>query len=191
MHMRMWINSYKRNLEDGHMLHVYDFLVRVPLIVRWPRVLPAGAVHHRMVRQPDILPTVLDLLGIDPERIGDIDGRSFKPLIEGAAWQPPPAFLSVSGLPADLEIRGVRTEEYKYTYGPENPELPEELYDLRTDPGETQNLAATEPKRCAELRGLTDGLLPLDGREHVEMMTMTADEQQIIERRLQALGYIE
>ncbi len=139
---------------------VHDFLTRVPLVLRWAGHLPAGAVHTRMVRQVDILPTLMDLVGIDREHLGPIEGRSFLPLIEGREWQPAPAFQSVSGVLEDLEVHGVRTEEFRYTYGPYNPDLPEELYDLRTDPHERRNLAAAQPDRCRLLRDLTDWLCP-------------------------------
>ncbi len=191
LHMRMWINSYKRNLDEGHILHVYDFLVRVPLVLHWPGHLPEGALLSRMVRQPDILPTILDLLGVERDELGDIDGRSFKPLIESRPWQPEPAFLSVSGTPADLEIRGVRTEDYKYTFGPENDELPQELYDLRADPSETHNLADQNPSLCAELRARANRFVPADGEAPVEELALTPDDQRRVEKHLQELGYIE
>jgi arylsulfatase A-like enzyme len=191
MHMRMWINSYKRNLDEGHIIHVYDFLVKVPLVLHWPGKLRAGAVHARMVRQPDILPTVLDLLEVPREEVGEIDGRSFLGLIEGGAWEPEPAYVSVSGTPADLEIRGVRTEDYKFTFGPENEELPLELYDLRADPGETRNLAAEEPELCAELRRLAERFVPAEGESPLEELSLTAEDQRRVEKHLQELGYLE
>ena len=52
MHMRMWINSYKRNIDDGHIIHVYDFLVKVPLILHWP-----GTPARRSHDPPDGSPT--------------------------------------------------------------------------------------------------------------------------------------
>ena len=191
MHMRLWINSYKQNFREGHMVHVYDFLVRIPLIIRMPGGAGGGVVRDRMIRQPDILPTVLDLIGVDPSECGDIDGRSCRPLIEGNGWVPAPAYLSVSGLPADLELRGVRTEEFKYTYGPENPALPEELYNLRDDPGETRNLAADDPQRCAELRQVAESMVPTQGHTQAELITFDADQQRRVEEHLQDLGYLE
>lgn len=191
MHMRMWTNSYKQNIAEGHMIHVYDFLVKVPLVLHWPDHLAPGVAHSRMVRQPDILPTVLDLLGVEREEYGRTDGRSFKALIDDASWEPEPAFVSVSGTPADLEIRGVRTEGYKYTFGPENDELPQELYDLRSDPGETQNLAAEHPQRCQELRAVANRFVPDDGESPLEEVALTAEDQRRVEKHLQELGYIE
>ena len=191
MHMRMWINSYKRNIDEGHIIHVYDFLVKVPLVLHWPGHLPTGAVYDRMVRQPDIFPTVLDLLGISHEDRNRIDGRSFKALIDGEPWNPEPAFVSVSGTPADLEIRGVRTEQYKYTFGPENEELPQELYNLRTDPGETINLAVEQPDTCRQLRELANGFIPAAGESPLEEQSLSAEDQRRVEKHLQELGYIE
>ncbi|MFQ5806912.1 MAG: sulfatase [Phycisphaerae bacterium] len=190
MHMRMWINSYKRNIHEGHIIHVYDFLVRVPLVLHWPGHLPEGAIRARMVRLPDIVPTILDLLGVAGHELGEIDGRSFKPLIENQPWEPEPAFLSVSGTPVDLEIRGVRTEDYKYTFGPENDELPQELYDLRADPGETRNLADQCPDLRTELRALANQFVPASGQSPLEELALTPDDQRRVEKQLQELGYI-
>jgi arylsulfatase A-like enzyme len=188
MHLRMWINSYRLNYEEGHMVHVYDYLVRVPLVIRWPQRLPPGS-HAAMVRQPDILPTLLDLLGIEFGEAAP-DGRSFRPLLEGRPFDPPPAFLSVSGCPLDLEIRGVRTATHKFTYGPYNDDLPQELYDLRADPGETCNLAGSQPERSAELRALADRLAGAAAAA-AEGIRVNAREQAAVESHLRALGYLE
>ncbi len=190
MHLRLWLNSYKHNLHEGHMLHVYDFLVRVPLVLRWRGRLPAGVVCPRMVRLVDVLPTVLDLLDIDPRAIDGLDGVSFRPLIENQPWQPQPAYLSVSGVPRDLELRGVRTEEHKYTYGPHNPELPEELYDLRRDPAEADNRADTDGELCRRLRQLANQFVPAQSRLATAPLTISPEEQARVERRLRELGYL-
>lgn len=190
MHMRMWINSYKANYEDGHMVHVYDYLVRVPLVLRWSGRLPAGTAFDAMVRQPDILPTILDLLGIETPALHGADGRSFRGLLEGGAYDPPPAFLSVSGCPKDIELRGVRTGRFKYTFGPENDELPQELYDLRADPGESCNLAAEQPERCGELRAMANAFVE-GPQQRPDEIELRADEQQEVAAHLRALGYIE
>ena len=143
-----------------------------------------------MVRQPDIFPTIFDLIGIEDDASRDVDGRSFAPLIHGQPWEPAPAFLSVSGTPADLEIRGVRTETHKLTFGPHNEELPAELYDLRHDPGETRNVFAAHPDLCARLRSLADSFIPAEGQSPLAEMELSAADRQRVEKHLQELGYL-
>jgi arylsulfatase A-like enzyme len=191
MHVRMWISNFKNNMHDGHGVHVYDCLVRVPLVIRWREKLPAGVVHDRMVRQPDFMPTILDLTGIPYDREKEIHGRSFAPLIRGEPWQPLPAYLSLTGVPPDIELRGVRTEAYKYSFGPHNPELPEELYDLSADPREQHNLASDQPGRCIELRVLANSFTEDADKDVGEMIDLTPEQQAQIEKQLKELGYIE
>jgi arylsulfatase A-like enzyme len=191
MQTRMLINSYRKNIEEGHIIHVYDYLVKVPLVMRWCGRLPSGISYQRMTRLPDILPTVLDLIGIEKEKVPPSDGKSFKHLIEGNSWKPNPAYLSVSGPLSELEIRGVRTEKFKYTYGPKNPELPDEFYNLLEDPDETKNLAKEEPEKCTQMRILAESLLPETGPQSVEKISVVQAQQQNIEGYLRELGYID
>jgi hypothetical protein len=191
MFTRLLINSCRNNFDEGHMLHVYDSLVRVPLVMRWKGRLPGGKTIPRMVRQPDILPTVLDLLG-SPVDIGkELDGRSLRPLIEGGAWNPRPAFLSTGGYLPQVEIHGVRTQSWKYTFGPHNEDLPEELYDLRKDPAETKNMAVARPEACARMRSMLE-TFPFP-KESPPCPAVIADweDQKKIERTLKDLGYLD
>lgn len=197
MHTRIFINSYKNHLHEGHALHVYDFLVKVPLIFYRPSHVPRGLTFPHMVRLPDILPTVLDMIGCDPKKINnmsaDIDGKTFMPLLKGEPWQPIPAYLSVTGIPADLEIHGIRTESFKYTYNPVNPGFPHELYNLREDPNEIHNIAEQEPGKCEELRQKIAGLVPGKNQapSPVTLTAMDTDEQIRLEKQLRGLGYID
>lgn len=197
MHTRIFINSYKNHVHEGHALHVYDFLVKVPLVFFWPPHVPCGVTFPHMVRLPDILPTVLDMIGCGPKKINnmtaDIDGKSFMPLLQGEPWHPIPAYLSVTGIPADLEIHGIRTKNFKYTYNPVNPGFPHELYNLREDPNETHNIAEKYPGRCEELQQQIAGLVPR--KTHTSSpLTLTAveaDEKIRTEKHLRGLGYID
>jgi arylsulfatase A-like enzyme len=191
MFTRLLINSCRQNYEEGHMLHVYDSLIKVPLVMRWKGRLPGGRTIPRMIRQPDILPTVLDMLGSPADRRKELDGRSFKPLLDGYAWKPKPAFLSTGGYLSQVEINGVRTEGWKYTCGPHNDELPEELYNLRKDPGETKNLAAERPTTCSRMRRILETFSfpkesPLDRRADAGGKHLAN-----IERNLKGLGYLD
>ena len=191
MQARMFINTYRKNLFEGHAIHVYDFLVRVPLVLHWKGRIPAGVVHGGIIRLIDVLPTVLDLIGADPSLWQNIDGRSYKPLIEGKLWEPSAAFVSVTGVPPDFLIHGVRTEHYKYTFGPKNPELPEELYDLRNDPGETLNLARMKRELCTKLRGLTERLIPAKATKNAERILLEKTREALIHKSLRDMGYMD
>jgi arylsulfatase A-like enzyme len=144
-----------------------------------------------MVRQVDIAATLLELLNIPAATDFSPDGRSFAPLIEGREWTGWPAYLSVTGQPRDLTLRGVRTEQYKFTYGSADSEVPHELYDLSADPRELHNLSAEQPERCAELQTLADGFLPVDGPRIRRLDDLTPREQREVETRLRELGYVE
>ena len=64
--------------EDTHGIFLYDSTIHVPLIVKLPRQSAAEKIVNAQVRTTDILPTVLDLLGVPPP--ARLDGESLKPL---------------------------------------------------------------------------------------------------------------
>lgn len=137
-------------------LMLYEEPTRVPFIVRWPGVVPAGAVDdERLVSGVDVLPTLCDYAGVEyPE----VTGISLKPLIEDPQ-APGRPFLVAELHPdtEDLEMQGrmLRDERYKYIAFSRGRD-PELLFDLREDPGETRNLVRdpalyTELERCRAL----------------------------------------
>jgi arylsulfatase A-like enzyme len=191
MQARMFINTYRKNLHEGHAIHVYDFLVKVPLVFHWTGRLPPGVVYEGVIKLIDVLPTVCDLIGVDPKHWHGIDGQSCKPQIEDRSKEASAAFVSVTGVPPDFLIHGVRTEKYKYTYGPKNPEFPEELYDLRSDPGEMLNLAGEERELCAELRQLTKSLIPDEDLKKAELITLGKTQEEQIHKSLRDMGYLD
>lgn len=131
----------------GHGRGLFDETVRTPLLLRWPRALPAGVRLPRLVGNIDLLPTLLELLGL-PEPPA-IDGRSFAlGLLEGEDWPRQSVFLEAAG-PADSlrerdtrwrnerKLRGVRSTGWKLIYDPMRNTR--RLFDLRLDPEERQD----------------------------------------------------
>ncbi len=122
-----------------HKTAFYEEACRVPLIVSWPGVTPAGAVDdvHLISNGLDLFPTLCDYAGIAPPE--DLQGMSFRPLAEGRtprSWR--------TYLPVESEIgRMVITGRYKYMLY-DRGENREQLIDLRRDPGEMRN-AARDP----------------------------------------------
>ncbi|PYR10084.1 MAG: hypothetical protein DMF99_12885 [Acidobacteria bacterium] len=132
--------------ESTHGLFAYDSTLRIPLIVAGPSMHPAASDAE--AAQSDVLPTVLDLLGIAmPARL---DGRSLVPAMRGAAggerlvyFEALDAYLTRSWAP----LTGVVADGWKYI------DLPEpELYDLVNDPGELHNRIDHERQRAEVLR---------------------------------------
>lgn len=190
MYLRIWSGMLRLHLLAGHVVHVYDFLVRVPLVLHWPGGQRGGVASDRMVRQVDIAVTLLDLLGIRPPGEFSPDGRPLRPLLDGREWSPSPAYLSVTGQPRDLTLRGVRTEQHKLTYGACDDHVPIELYDLRRDPAERTNLAAREPALVARLRSLAEDMVPPGGPRIRRLDPRPSREQVELEKRLRDLGYV-
>jgi arylsulfatase A-like enzyme len=113
--------------------------IRVPLAMRYPRLIKAGTVSDRMALNLDIAPTILELAGVKvPEQM---QGRSLIPLRKGSHvsnWRDDWLYEYYDDRYAPVS-RGVRTERYKlidYWQAPEEFEL----YDLQEDPGELRNL---------------------------------------------------
>jgi choline-sulfatase len=131
---------------------VYDDLIHVPLLIYYPKTLPKGKRIDTQVRTIDILPTVLDMLGISFS--GHIQGKSLLPLMLGKADFQETAFSETTpcgySCPKRLENnwrRAVRTNEWKLIaiYNDETKETRYELYHLKTDPGETTNVIDQYP----------------------------------------------
>jgi tetratricopeptide (TPR) repeat protein len=168
--------------ESTHGLFVYEAALRVPLIVAQP-----GALAARVVTEPvglvDVAATIADLAGATA--IGGSDGRTLRPLLNGSgsADEPPPAYAETYFPQFFMQwapLRAIEAGRWKYIEAPEP-----ELYDLEADPGESRNLAATDPSRVATLsRALTGMVGTGAGRQAVTPLTAEARE------RLASLGYL-
>jgi arylsulfatase A-like enzyme/Tfp pilus assembly protein PilF len=132
--------------EATHAVFIYESTVHVPLIVRYPRKLPAGKTYLGPVRLVDIMPTIVGLLGLEPS---PTQGTDLSAPFAGAA--PPPTFAQYSeSLHSEIEygmapLFGIRVDQWTYIRAPRP-----ELYDRAKDPGETLNLldpsaAASDP----------------------------------------------
>lgn len=119
---------------------MYEQMVRVPLMIRGPGIAARREAHHHAVNI-DLTPTLLDYAGAPAARI---HGVSLRPLLEGSRKfrHRRTVFAEYHGKQKWTEpIRMVRTEEWKYTRYRGGGF--EELYDLRSDPGEQFNLAGS------------------------------------------------
>ncbi|MEZ4729533.1 MAG: sulfatase [Caldilineaceae bacterium] len=132
---------------------MYEGGTREPLFVRWPGQIAPGAVCHTPVISPDFYPTLLEIAGIAPEHEGD--GVSLLPLLTGrgdlareAIFWHYPHYGNQGGTPGS----SVRAGDYKLIEFFEDGRL--ELYNLRSDLSETQNLASQAPEVTQRLHKL-------------------------------------
>ncbi len=136
---------------------VYEGGIRVPLIVRWPGVVQAGATSDAAVTTLDVAATLLDAAGVARPAEVVLDGSSLRNVLAGQAaaardlcWHYP-HYANQGGRPAGAIIAGdgSRPGTDKLVEHFEDGRL--ELFDLENDPGERHDLAAEQPARARAL----------------------------------------
>ncbi len=116
-------------------LNLYDTSVKIPFIAAQPGVLPEGVVSRDLLSHYEVLPTLLEYLGMENPEADDLPGRSFAPILRGEERT---GRDSVVVFDEYGPTRMIRTREWKYIH--RYPYGPHELYDLVNDPGEEVNL---------------------------------------------------
>ncbi len=122
----------------GHKKTLYDEVLRVPLVLRWPAAIPAGARVDGQVSLIDVAPTILDYCGLP--RGAAMWGRSLRGAIEGEL-EPRDVPLELTAIATGVYARGLRGEGFKVLHQPQRPPL---VYDLRRDPDEKVPLHGAE-----------------------------------------------
>lgn len=173
--------------ESTHSMLLYNSTLHVPLIIR----APDGATGRRVdapVALVDILPTVLELLGIEPPE--DIQGMSLAP------WMDPNREPDVSPVPRAIyaetlsprfsrnwsELRAMLLDGYKYIHGARP-----ELYNIERDPKELDDLVAKRPALVAEMTQELQGYMDDHAAAGVDS-AVRVDQETL--RRLMSLGYL-
>jgi arylsulfatase A-like enzyme len=170
---------------------LYQEQIRVPMIIRVPGW-PKGKVLSHLVRTVDIVPTILDVLAVQAPSA--LQGSSLKPLVDGESDSPRVAYAEAINLydlnawlvdarPDDGMLYSATDGRWKIIYRPNKPEK-SELYDLRADPHETENLYTRESHEAARLQ---TELMQFDG--FVTNPLGPSTDPDILER-LRSLGYI-
>ena len=136
-----------RRIDHGFTL--YDEQIHVPLVIKVPGRTDGRVVTDR-VSSIDVMPTVLALLDIRPSEAvaKQLRGTSLVPAMQGETAARD-SFSETDYREYTFKRSVVTPDGWKLIYTLETKGR--ELYDLKADPGETKNLAATEPKRADEL----------------------------------------
>ncbi|MCK4547570.1 MAG: sulfatase [Candidatus Eisenbacteria sp.] len=191
----------------GHTRDLYEEIVHVPLILRNPAMPEMPSHFHPPVELIDIMPTLLEMLGVSWDNSG-IDGASFMGALSGAAYSDTIAFSDMCMLPiADrtgqteafpddgikyYDIRSLRMGHWKLVRNMTEGNC--EIYNLRSDPGETVNLtgATVDPWfhfMEQELLRWIDAVENLALTENAAPDSFALDAE--TEERLRSLGYIQ
>lgn len=125
----------------GDKRSAYDESLRIPLLVRYPRLVAKGAVRDEMVLNLDLAPTLIDLAGAKVP--AEMQGRSWKPLLAGerAPWRESffYCYFFEANFPTTPTTTALRTQTAKLIKYPGRDDWTE-LFDLSADPYELKNL---------------------------------------------------
>lgn len=165
---------------------MYDHDLKVSLLVRAPG-LPHGIVVRGMVRSIDLVPSLLDLLGVEAKD-AEFDGQSWIPNVASDSVQNREAYSEDVFEPRGTGIvQAVRTESAKFirnlTQGTE------EYYDLEADPAEQRDIIREiDSEALVALRTkLNQYLFTETGSAKI----LSSSEKEAVDRRLRALGYVK
>jgi len=149
----------------GHKGQLYDGGIRVPWIVQWPGVTKPGSVCKKPVISTDFYPTILEMTGQDLRPKQHLDGVSLVPLLKGdpkfdrgaMIWHYPHYLPRHHAKPGSA----IRIGDWKLIQYYEDGR--QELYNLKRDIGESNNLAKRMPGKAAEMKARLDAMLKEHG----------------------------
>jgi arylsulfatase A-like enzyme/Tfp pilus assembly protein PilF len=175
--------------EHGETLHgffVYETTLAVPLIVRGPGI-TSGTRLDAAVGLVDLYRTVLDLTGVPLPAGARAGGRSLAPALRGGDEPIEQPLYAESLVPllhfGWSDLRVLREGRWKYIQAPRP-----ELFDLSSDPGETDNRAAAEPARASAFQAALGKVLD-EERRAASAGPSGAVPVELLEK-LGALGYV-
>ncbi len=171
--------------EGTHGYFVYDYALRVPLVVAAPFSELRAVRVESQVSMVDVFPTVLSLLGIDPEM--QVQGRSLLPAMFQSEEEQE-AYAYGESMTPSLRfgwsaLYCLRSSRYKLIEAPKP-----ELYDLVADPGETTNVYERHPAVAREMTEELERLMRETARNAPAPEAADLDKETL--ESLAALGYI-
>ena len=137
------LRGYKRDLYEGG--------IRVPMLARWPEKIKAGSVSNHVSAFWDFLPTCCELAGIETPQ--DIDGISILPTLLGQTQNQKKHEFLYWEFHEQGKKQAVRTGDWKgiRLNVAKDPDVPIELYNLKTDIAEEHNIAEKNPDIIAKM----------------------------------------
>jgi arylsulfatase A-like enzyme len=192
--------------EHGRMWHgqsVYGEMMHVPLVVRWPAGLEAGRVIDEPVQLVDVMPTLLDLSGLEHPK--SVQGQSLLPLLRpasngGGGWKRRPVILEkqpqgdTNEHPEATQSLAIIDGNWKLIHNkirpPDRPEY--ELYEFPKDRLDQKNVAADHPDVVQRLSKALSGWHTMATAARLKPDTETTKALSAEElQRLRSLGYVK
>lgn len=176
------VDDFLQRRALGHGFGLFEDVIRVPLLVMGPGVTQKEI--SQQVRHVDLFPTLTDLCGIDAPTL---DGRSLAPLMAGQPMPEQPAYMETLDaiLPDTERVHGIRTSEWKLVRSRRGTKLFE--MDGVQYAEERVDLMKSEPEVAARLGAELDQMLKGTVQREAPL---TSEEEAIVEKRLQDLGYL-
>ncbi len=187
----------------GHQFCLYDTLLRVPLIIRYPEMIPKGRIEQKYVQVSDLFFTLMDILDISMEGY-DVQKRSLlnpdyselifaeheSPRIALSALEKRSPDFSIANL--DQELKCIYSEGKKYIL---NTKKEDELYDLIQDLSEENNLARKYPQESEKLLHLLKKRISVmkemsEKRTEISEVISREKLEEDTRNKLRDLGYI-
>lgn len=176
--------AFGEKVETGHGVFLYDGTLRVPMIFWAEGHLPRGLVVKPRVRLIDIVPSILDMLGLPLS--GEIQGTSLLPYISGREKRSLDSYVETY-FPREnygwSELVGLVDGDWKYIQAPKP-----ELYNLKDDPGENINALGRESGQAREMRSRLQEIIAASSSKLASAKReLTSEERE----KLRSLGYVD
>jgi arylsulfatase A-like enzyme len=189
-----------------HEFVLYDQLIKVPLIIKFPDMFTKGESYSGLVQTIDILPTLIDYLNIEWTDVSrNLQGLSLLKMIKNKQereftiserqdwlWERSKqkiiylnkTYPNFNWEKYVQEIIALRTKEYKYIWSSKGRH---ELYNIKKDPNELNNIIDIDSRKANELNGKLNEWK--NSFEHMQYLDKTRNNG-LQNKRLRALGYI-
>ncbi|MFM7199453.1 MAG: sulfatase-like hydrolase/transferase [Myxococcota bacterium] len=186
----------------GHDVSLYHPLVHVPLVVRYPKVFPAGVRIDNPVQLTDLYSTVLEVTGLSDKAGPDVVGRSLLEHLNGGGDPQRPVYaeefrtlmrplikeIERMGFdPKTFKIHSVQVRDVRMIRWPKNTE---KVFDISTDPGELTDIKEQRPEVYQQLKDLMDAFEKTYPPARDAVLASPGMDEATKEK-LKALGYVQ
>ena len=191
-------NFGEHNFYFQHGASLYEPSLKITLIFRYPKSITEGKIINARVQNTDIMPTILDILDI--LLIEKVDGNSLIPLIEGKT-ENVNDFIFAESIEEHFKgnrrifMKGVKgkwramiVSDWKIIYIPHPKKDIFELYNLKNDPNETNNLIDEEKEIASQMKKrILEFLKGQDNEGESDLTTLTEKSKKLLIKA----GYLE